>query len=176
MEINVVDVGDSWMNKPLLVLQQQLHKKDVIELLPGPNGIERMVHEVGKRADVGSIDVLRLYAHGNSGIINVGAGKHIDEARGSTLTLDTLKQLKPLLSSLAPYFSSTARVELHGCLVSKGAEGEQLMLELAKVWGVRVQASPETEPIGSVQFQGPLYEANPHRGLSCTIPTPITKG
>lgn len=39
---------------------------------PGPNGVERMIYEVtGAAGKTGSISVLGIYAHGNSGVINV---------------------------------------------------------------------------------------------------------
>jgi len=174
MEINVLDVGDPFMRRVAMVLQTQLGKKDLIELAPGPRGVERMIDEIGKRADAGTIDIFRLYAHGNTGIINVAHGHERGEDEDSALTLSTVQRLKPLLATLTPYFSSTARVELHGCMVALGTDGERLMLELARLWRVRVQASPDPEPMGAVQFQGRVYEARPG-GLSCVPPTDITK-
>ena len=188
MEINVVDTNDPWLVKPMIQLTEW--KKIVIEIAAGPNGIARMVDAIIQRTlfsrtpdgrgsidGHGSITVLRIYSHGNdSGEINVAAGK--DENGPdlfSGISLDNLPKLSPILGRLRPYFAPNARVELLACSVAKKSEGEQLMLQLAKLWGVRVQASPNKLTVGSVNFQGPVYEANPGGGLSCAVPTELTR-
>ena len=176
MEIEVVDVGDRGMCKAYLVLTNPsyLNRKNVIDLKAGDNGIQRMIDAISKIADLGTVDVLRLYAHGNEGMINVAGGQEANEDGGSTISLVTIKTLKPLLESLTPYFAPNARVEFHGCEVASGTDGEKLMVALSRMWGVRVQASPDLDPMGAVQFQTRVYEASP--AMSCAMPTEMTRG
>ena len=174
MEIQVVDSIDPYMVRPMSTLKS-LSKK-VIEMTPGPNGVGRMIDEVIKVAEKpGAITVLRIYAHGSSGEINVAGGRFNEADSLSTLTLDTLPKLKNLLQRLAPYFAPGARVELQGCTVAKDTKGEKFILELARIWGVRIQGSPIEQPVAAVQFTGPVYEATPTGGLLCIPRTEITR-
>jgi Domain of unknown function (DUF4347) len=175
MEINVVDITDRWLLKEWVQLNEW--KKIVIEMHPGPNGVARMVDAIVELAKCpGTITVLRIYAHGNSGVINIAAGKDpYGSDRLSGIDLENLPKLTPTLERLRPYFAPNARVELHGCFVAKGSDGEKLMLKLAKLWNARIQASPMDLPIGAVNFQGPAYEANQSGGLSCAVATDLTR-
>ena len=175
MEIAVIDTIDRAMVKPMMTLQN-LGKK-IIEMTPGPNGIGRMVDQIGRIVEKpGSLTVLRIYAHGNSGMMNVAGGEFDETDSLSTLTLDTLPKVKHQLKQLTPYFAPGARVELLGCAVAKDAEGEKLLVELARIWNVRVQGTPKEEPIAAVQFTGAVYQAAPDGGLVCVPRTEITKG
>jgi len=174
VEINVVDTIDRDLLRAASTLRSM--GKTVIELAPGPDGVARMIDEAIKQAGwQGRITVLRLYAHGNSGAINVAGGKYNEEDTLSTLTLANLTKLEDTLRRLTPYFAPGARVELLGCLVGLGGDGEKFIAALARVWGVRVQASPKELPVGSVQFTGPVYEARPDGGLICVPRTEITR-
>lgn len=175
MEIQVIDTIDPAMVRPMLTLKSM--GKTVIDMTPGPHAIGRMLDEVVKMVGKpGSLTVLRIYAHGNSGMINVAGGNRDNSENLSTLTLDTLPKVRNLLQQLTPYFAPGARVELLGCAVGSGTDGEKLLVELAQIWGVRVQATPAEDPIGAVQFTGIVYQAAPDGGLVCVPRTEMTKG
>lgn len=174
MEINVVDTTDSWFRKPIIQLTEW--RKIVIEMTLGPNGVQRMVDAIIRRAgSPGVITVLRIYAHGRSGAINIAGGKIDAQDQLSGIGLESLPRLTGTLQSLTPYFAPSARVELQGCRVARGSDGEKLMLKLAKIWRAKVQASPEPASIGAVQFAGVVTEANPAGGLACVPRTELTR-
>ena len=174
MEINVVDTNDSWMVKPLI--QLRAWKKIVVEVQSGPNGVKRMIDAIIQQAgNPASITVLRIYAHGRPGAINV-AGGHVDaQDELSGIGTDSLAELGPQLQRLRPYFAPGARAELQGCEVAQGSDGEKLLLALAQFWRVRVQAQTMQVPIGTVQFVGAVVEANPDGGLASVVGMPLTK-
>ena len=139
---------------------------------------------VAKIKEPGSIDVLRIYAHGNSGVIAVTGGD-ILEYQASAISIWGFPKLKPELSRLIPFFAINAQVELYGCyvatgekgdahLIKKNSDGEKLIIALAQLWNVKVLASGNTEkglPIASFRFVGLVVEANPNGALRC-VPAP----
>ena len=184
MEINVVDTGDSGLMRVVMTLKTL--NQPVIEMLPGPGGVDRMVTEVIKKAGcMNSIQVLRIYAHGNSGIINVAGGKYDESDTLSAISATNFDKIEASLRRLAPYFSANARVELQGCdvaldpskKISPNSPGETLITKLAKTWGVDVLASgnPKELPLGSVKFVGLVVKATPGGGLTCTTAPDIAK-
>lgn len=174
MEINVVDTTDSWFQKPIIQLLEW--KKIVIEMTLGPNGVQRMVDAVIRRAGCpGAITVLRIYAHGRSGAINIAGGHYDKQDQLSGIGLESLPRLTGTLQLLTPYFAPNAHVELQGCEVSRGSDGEKLMLRLAKIWRTRIQASPDPVPMGAIQFSGIVTEANPQGGLTCVPRTELAR-
>jgi hypothetical protein len=173
MEINVVDTKDPGLAKPMILLQSL--KKIVIQIDAGRDGVKRMVDAVILAAGcLGSIDVLRIYAHGRSGVINIAGGTYDAQDELSAIGMDNLGKLGIELQRLTHYFASGARVELQGCTVAEGSKGEMLLMELAHLWGVRVQAQTKESPLGAVQFSGGVVEANPAGGLSCVVGTPLS--
>jgi hypothetical protein len=185
MEVNVVDTVD----RGLAPIQKQLvsMNQDPIEVSRGPNGVDRMITEIIKKVKTtNSIDVLRIIAHGNSGVIAVTGGETLDFS-DSAIASWNLPKLESKLKLLTPYFKPTARVELLGCYVATnfndkksqysikaGSDGEQLLKGLAKIWQVNVLASGNTAhglPIASIKFVGLVVQATPDGGFSC-VPAP----
>jgi hypothetical protein len=146
-----------------------------------------MVTEIiNKVKSPNSIDVLRILAHGNSGVIAVTGGETL-EYPNSAIAAWNLSKLEPILKRLTPYFKSSARVELLGCYVAThqdaktenysikaNSDGENLITGLAKIWQVKVLASGNTNkglPIASIKFVGLVVQAAPNGSLSC-VPAP----
>lgn len=173
MEINVIDVSDSAFQRPKLTLKDL--GKTIIETNGAvSNAVGVMIRDVISAAgSPGSISVLRIYSHGNEGIFNVAGGVISGEEDGNAIAVSNIGQFEPDLRRLAPYFAPHARVELHGCLVGKGKDGEKLLRKLAGVWHVRVQATTSESSMGAVQFTGGVVEAHPSGGLTSTPGTPI---
>ena len=184
MEINVVDIGDSGLGR--IVLNLKTLNQDVIEMQAGPDGVSRMVTRVIQKAgSAGSIDILRIYAHGNSGVINVAGGQVDESDTLSAISVTNLDKIEGTLRLLKPYFKRGARVELLGCdvaldytkKISKNSAGEKLLTKLAKIWSVNVMASgnPKELPLGAIKFVGLVVIATPDGGLACTAPPEISK-
>jgi len=184
MEINVVDIGDPGLGR--VVLNLKTLNQDVIEMQPGPDGVSRMVNQVIQKAgSTGSIDILRIYAHGNAGIINVAGGKYDESDTLSAISITNLDKIETTLSLLKPYFKRGSRVELLGCdvalaankTISKNSAGERLLTNLARIWSVNVLASgnPKELPLGAIKFVGLVVIATPGGGLACTVPPEISK-
>lgn len=184
MEINVVDIGDSGLGR--VVLNLKTLNQDVIEMQPGPNGVSRMVTQIiQKAASTESIDILRIYAHGNAGIINVAGGKYDESDTLSAISITNLDKIEATLRLLKPYFKRGGRVELLGCdvalddnkTISKNSAGERLLTKLARIWSVNVLASgnPKELPLGAIKFVGLVVLATPDGGLACTAAPEISK-
>src|SRR5262245_33329415 len=168
MELNVVDLGDTYFVK--LGMQLRALNQPVIEMLKGPDGVRRMVAAIKTASKgPGSITVLRIYAHGNSGIINVAGGHEDGSYELSAISIGNLSKVEPILGELTPYFGPGARVELVGCLValddskqiSENSDGERLIKRLAQIWKVDVLASgnPKELPIAALKFVGLVVQA-----------------
>jgi hypothetical protein len=184
MELNVVDLGDPYFVK--LGMQLRALNQTVIEMLPGPDGVRRMVTAIKSAAHTpSSIRVLRIYAHGNSGIINVAGGEFDASDQLSAISIGNLSKIEGILGELTPYFQQPARVELVGCLValdankkiSENSAGERLITRLAQIWKVDVLASgnPKELPIASLKFVGQVVQASPGGGLTSTVPPEIER-
>lgn len=188
MEINVVDTVDPSLRRVWLQLVSL--NQDPIEIKNGPAGVERMVVEIIERVKTPrSIDVLRIFSHGNAGVFVITGGDTNPEP-SSMLATWNLPQMEAALRTLTPYFKPTARVELLCCyvatesvgdeahIIKKNSEGEQLIKQLAKIWQVKVFASGNTEkglPIGTIKFTGLVVLSDPGGALSCTAAPEIQK-
>src|SRR6266702_2895869 len=107
MEVNIVDTVDYG----LLPIYRQLGalNQDPIRISNGDDGVQRMIDEIiAKVKTPGSINVLRIYAHGNSGVIAVTGGQVL-EYDASAISIWALPKLKPQLSRLTPYFAVGAQ-------------------------------------------------------------------
>lgn len=168
MNINVIDTVDPWLVHARSILLA-MHK-NVIEIEKGPNGVDRMVTDIIKMLAGQRISVLRIYAHGYPGAIGIATG-HEYEGDLSAIDQSELEAIRPTLQRLTPYFDPQARVELQGCLVAEGSKGEKLLVGLARIWQVRVQASRNELGTGTLQFKGGVIEAEPSGALMCAIPS-----
>lgn len=180
MELNIVDIGDPALVKVSMKLRSI--NQEVIEMSTAPNGVALMVSQIEKKiVKPRSLTILRIYAHGNSGVINVSGGLYNAEDELSAISFSNLSKLDVTLRKLTPYFAQNARVELVGCdvaldskkLISANSDGEKLLRKLAQIWQVNVLASgnPKELPISSIKFVGLVVEANPAGGLRC-VPAP----
>lgn len=172
MEVNVVDTVDPWMQKIMMGLRAR--GQSMIEMPGMSHGVGYMVTKVLQIARPNSIEVLRIYSHGNEGVINVSGGKVDGTGDWAGIDLSNVDNVAPVLARLTSYFARQARVEVHGCLVAKGSEGEQFIKELSRIWNVRVQAQTTESPIGSIQFMGAVVEAHPGGGLRTVGRTEVT--
>jgi len=136
--------------------------------------VEHMVNQVKIRAvRHGSISLLRFHGHGAPGMMNIAAGKEAHFQHHSGISNSNIESMKGTLDQLKPFFSDRARVELHGCNVAKGASGQKLLKDLAKIWGVLVSAGVDSQYGGvgkQFKFEGPVHTAMPNGTMMCGIP------
>lgn len=171
MIIDVIDMQDP---KSGSEVKRGLSGTDskVVCLYGMSNGIGQMITEVINAAGmVYSIDALRIWAHGTSGSQVLSSGEYLMEEHWCGIDVSMIREIEPTLKRLAPYFKPGARVELRGCNIARGKKGERLLKELARIWGVAVQAGT-ADQVG-VNWIGPVVEASPQGTLICTTGTDI---
>jgi Domain of unknown function (DUF4347) len=138
------------------------------------NGVAQVITEITRRAPIGAVNVLRIWSHGRAGgqtFTGGHGGEAYRVAHWTGISVANIDALAPTLSELAPYFSPHGRVELRGCEVASGAEGEQLLLRLAAIWQVPVLAGSATQ--FRAEWDGTVVEATPSGALMCMSATGI---
>jgi hypothetical protein len=176
MNIDVVDMEDSVLggNRQQWLAYLRANST-VIEMYGMCNGVAQMVSDVIQRALPGSIEALRIWSHGYPGGQNVTAGASGSGApERATIAASNLGDLAGDLVRLQPYFQANGRLELRGCSVGQGPAGEQLLVGLARLVGVPVQAAPVVQSTGN--WAGSVYQAYPNGALACVIGTPVGPG
>lgn len=127
------------------------------------NGVKVVVTKIMGRGKTGGVVLLRFHGHGSPGSmgITVGTGNEISSEFGTRFLDSLARYLQRRLAFLFPSFGS---VELHGCRVGKGADGQRLCQALAQAFGVPVTAGTKTQYGGGLstfRFEGPTYTAFP---------------
>ena len=153
-----------------------------------------MVDQVQGRVGVSDrIGRLRIFGHGNPGIVCIGRvsastslsslnmtdlSKIIGVVRqeGVAQTGETVRTSYPLfnedaLRRLAPKFSRDGWVELHACRAASGELGEQLLRRLAELWQVLVKGGIEDQFAGG-GIEGMAIVAFPNGSVQRRPPAP----
>jgi uncharacterized protein DUF4347 len=129
------------------------------------NAVAILVQLIIERAAACSIiTLLRFHGHGGPGGQNVAAGEAVYDAFGNGISITNLAVIGGDLARLRPYFAAHARVEMHGCQVASGRNGQNLLRRLAGIWGVQVSAGSRTQRGGGTRtfrFEGPVYTGYP---------------
>jgi len=122
-------------------------------------GVAAFIDGVKSNAANNKISVVRIWSHG---VTHYTDGTQYD--RGGNFLLgndkigpDTIAQYASSLAVLRPLFEPTARAELRGCQAAYG--NGVMMLKLADIWKVEVQASDRSQPMMS--WVPPVYSAFP---------------
>jgi hypothetical protein len=168
MIIDVIDMEDPNLGSNRREWLDYLGASSVkIEMYGQSNGIGQMISDITRRAGLGRLQTLRIWSHGAPGMQNVSAGASGSGAvHWASLSLTNLPQVMDTLAQLRQYFAPHAHVELRGCNVAQGPQGEQFLIELARIWGVPVQGGTIVQTTG--RWAGVVVEAQPNGGLSCT--------
>lgn len=159
VELDIVDASD-----PRVVTQvkTQSFRARLIEFYPVSNALEAVMDVVINAVDrrPGSVSVLRLWGHGSLGEGGFATLVNDPAAVGHSnrITHQTIDRLGFRLQRLKPYFAPQARVELRHCKAGTPA-GKEMLLELAKAWGVAVHASDKPQNLTTWQPQ--VWEATP---------------
>jgi hypothetical protein len=140
------------------------------------NGIGEVVQRILMRSSSdGSLVLLRFFGHGASANMGISDGEgYIQDRRGrrtfledasrTSITNKNFSDAASTLGRLRFSFGVYSSVELHGCNVSRGVDGRQLMQRLAGLWGVPVSGGTQSQYGGGVctfRFEGPVYTAFP---------------
>lgn len=141
------------------------------------NGVGQMVTDITRLASPGQVAVLRIWSHGYPGGQGVSTGMPDAriKARGERagIGLTNLPDLDPDLARLAPYFQPRGRMELRGCSVGGGFDGLKFLGDLAKALGVEVCAALNEQPIGPLEWAGPVLTVAPTGGQRTDSGPPI---
>ena len=113
------------------------------------------------QARPGHVVLLRFHGHGSPGNMIVSSGR-IDA--GSSLDQRYGPNFYTALRTLRPIFAQFGSVELHGCRVGRGRDGQALLSGMADALGVPVSAGINTQYGGgrtTVRFEGPTQTICP---------------
>ena len=138
------------------------------------NGVGQMVSDVKGVAGDGSVNVLRIWSHGAAGGQGVSTMSGVvPRGQRAGLSLDNLGQVERDLALLAPLFERGGRVELRGCNVAVGDDGTRLLKALARLWQVDVYAATQNQPIGPIDWTGPVQKVTPGGTVFRTSGIPV---
>lgn len=127
-----------------------------------PELVEKVLARLGPS---NCIRELHLYGHGKPGLFMLGKGQ-ADFWLGSTYIAlfdrsnETINDWRAPMELLKGRFCPNSTVNLVGCYTGAGEEGAATLFELARFWGVSVNA-PVNEVFGGVKYTGEWQRANP---------------
>jgi uncharacterized protein DUF4347 len=188
MKIDVIDMGDPVVgnDRANRVIQSSIYEPpNLIRMYPMSNGIVQMVDEVSRVASTkGSIDILRIWGHGWSGgqLVAAGADGQAGADNASALWGHNVFDFWPYLAKLAPFFNASgSHIELKGCEVAKGNDGELFLVKLALIFqapvqaGVRIQGGENSLLTYGGSWDGIVLEARPDLSIR-KVPTNVRIG
>ena len=175
MIIDVIDMEDPILGKDREGQLNRLHAQSIRMVMYGMcNGVAQMISDIAQLAPIAGVKVLRIWSHGRSGgqtFTGGHGGEAYRVAHWTGISIANIDAMQETLKKLTPYLSPHGRVELRGCEVASGKDGEQLLLRLAKIWEVPVLAGSATQY--RAEWDGTVVKATPEGGLMCVSPTPI---
>jgi len=138
------------------------------------NGVGQLVTDVKSVAAPGTVQVLRIWTHGGSGSHAVSVMPGVD-AKGhrAGISFPNWAQVAPALAQLKPCFAAAGRFELRGCSVGAGFDGEAFLLQLARLLNVEVFGAQNPQPIGPIDWAGPVMGVKPDGRRSITSGKPV---
>jgi hypothetical protein len=147
MKIDVVDMGDTNLGNQRANMVRP-YSDAIFKMYPMSNGIVQMVDEVYNFVSAsGSLNVMRIWGHGWAGgqLIAAGADGQSGVDNASALWGPNIETYAYYIQKLSVLFASDGRLELKGCSVGQGTDGEKFLIRLAVVLGYPVQASSVTQ-------------------------------
>lgn len=165
LQINALDV----VHPDVLNIEKNLLDKGnqlIMKFGGMSNGVGQMVTNVTRLAHLGEVRVLRLWSHGFPG--GQGVSQGFPDARFSPrgqrvgISRANFSEVEPELSRLVPYFGVGGWLELRGCTVGAGMDGTDLLSMLATLIKVPVWAAINNQPIGPVDWNGPVMKMLPN--------------
>jgi len=138
------------------------------------NGVGQFVTDVRNVARPGSVEVLRIWSHGGSGGQGLSTMPGVSaKGQRAGISLGNWQQIDKVLEPLKAYFTPAGRLELRGCEVGVGLDGDAFLLELARLLKVPVYAAQNPQPIGPIEWAGPVVSMKPDGSRSVTSGKPV---
>ena len=153
----------------LTVVKDNVSRSIVVESTDGKvsSFVNKVITSISSTVDGGlaKISVMRLWGHGITHFADGGTfpngnvlfGK--EQPDRDEVFFSTFDKFSGDLGRLTPYFEQGARVELRGCSTARG-EGKKLMIALADLWQVEIDASENSQSLVTV-WDRPVYVAKP---------------
>ena len=173
VEINVLNL----VAAEVANLDRNLQKKSnqmILKYGGMSNGVGQMVSDIKQKAQPKGLKVLRIWSHGGPGgqAVTLSPGVNPKGQRAG-ISMANFGEVKPALDQLTPYFAPRGRVELRGCNVGVGYDGIDLLKVLANLWRVDVYAAINSQPIGPIDWLGPVVRVTPRGDYVPTSGIPI---
>jgi hypothetical protein len=169
MKVDVVDMGDPVLGNHRANIARD-YSDGIFKMYPMSNGIVQMADEVYNFVSAsGSLNVLRIWGHGWAGgqLIAAGADSQSGVNNASALWGPNIDTYSYYIAKLGELFAADGRIELKGCSVAQGTDGERFLIKIAVVLGYPVQASsvvqggPGNSFAEGVGWNGQVVEATP---------------
>lgn len=173
MIIDVIDATDHHVKLSLDHRLKYVNSKR-IEIYAMSNGVSFMINEIISALGSSKLELLRIWGHGVAGVQMVSTGNQVagSSASRAAITLENIGEMEPILIRIRNCFAPNARVELRGCKVASYERGQDLIVALAKIWGVPVQAGIMLQDTTG-WWTGNVIQATPSGALSTEIGLPI---
>jgi len=159
--MDFVVIDNSNVDNGALDIDRQFHPHAI-----RANSVHNMVNQILSRLHGDTIGNLVLWGHGQPGLQGMGSGNDLNHPARDHARIIAMMGGRLLnenqLARLNGHFANDALVELHGCRVGAHAVGRALLLRLADLWGVTVQADASDQPSdrGNRFYNGSVIEAS----------------
>lgn len=129
------------------------------------NGVEQAITDI-LRTVGNNVFLLRFHGHGASGVAGVSDGEGLNDGidHRSSIDINNVRILMPILRRLAPIFGPYGNVQFMHCSTGRGPQGRNLLKQIAEGVGVPVTAAVRDQLGGGIntfRFEGPTYTAFP---------------
>lgn len=166
LPINVVDVIDASDLRVLFEDHPFLRDGDseVVLSFGMSRGTQELIEQLVRKYGQGTVGLLRFHGHGGPGEMRVAGGGAVTTSSIAALHFrftQAWDYYRLLGSVLKPYGS----IEMHGCRVAAGAQGQRLMTAFADACGHPVSAGLRYQMGGkrANRFEGPTATSCPRR-------------
>ena len=129
------------------------------------NGIEQAVSDI-IRAVGNNVFLLRFHGHGTSGIAGISDGHGLGDGfdHRSSIDISNVAALMHILRRLATIFGPNGNIQFMHCSTGRGANGQNLLKQIADGIGVPVTAAIRDQLGGGTstfKFEGATFTAIP---------------
>jgi hypothetical protein len=174
LAINALNLVDPDVGIIEATLRKKANRQIIFKYGGMSNGVGQMVFDVKNAATTASVEVLRIWSHGSAGAQGVSAQPQVTPTgERAGIALSNFDQIQKDLSQLRPYFVSGGRLELRGCNVGVGDDGIKLLKTLANTLQIEVHAPLDNQPIGPVDWKGPVQKVTPQGAVFTISGLPI---
>jgi hypothetical protein len=140
---DVVDTIDPSFSSSEVAWIESLGGKPIT--MKSGESINEMVQKLINQTNGTQIKLLRIHGHGFPGFQAVASGKIRKPHQMAAITIDHFQKIKISLQRLKTSFSKAGEVYLMGCNVAEGNKGEELLQNLANLWGVPITGAAQTQ-------------------------------